>query len=55
MTSHNYSAAFSDSKCTGKLYADDLALYTVLHTDTDYHNLQDNMNAVYDWLQKWHF
>jgi len=39
--------------CTCKLYADDLKLYSVLHTDTDYHNLQDSLNAVYDWSQIW--
>jgi len=44
---------FSGRKCASKLYADDLKLYTVLHTDTDHHNLQDSLNAVYDWSQMW--
>jgi len=44
---------FSGRKCACKLYADDLKLYTVLHTETDYHILQDSLNAVYDWSQMW--
>jgi len=39
---------FSGRKCACKLYADDLKLYIVLHTDTDHHNWQDSLNAVYD-------
>jgi len=46
---------FSVRKCACKLYADDLKLYTVLHTYTDYHNWQDSLNAVYDWTQMWQF
>jgi len=37
---------FSGRKCACKRYADDLKLYTVLDTDTDYHNVQDSLNAV---------
>jgi len=44
---------FSGRKCACKLYADDLKLYPVLHTNTDHHNLQDSFNAVYDWSQMW--
>jgi len=44
---------FSGRECACKLYANDLKLYTVLHTDTDHHNSQDSLNAVYDWSQMW--
>jgi len=44
---------FNDNKCVCKLYADDLKLYTVLHANEDCRNLQDKLNAVYDWSQNW--
>jgi len=44
---------FSDNKCTCKLYADDLKLYTVLHADEDCGNLQDKLNSIYDWSHNW--
>ena len=44
---------FNSNKCTCKLYADDLKLYSVLHAEIDCNNLQDHLNAVYDWSQKW--
>jgi len=37
---------FSDNKCVCKLYADDLKLYTVLHADEDWSNLQDKRNVT---------
>jgi len=43
----------SENKCAYKLYADDLKLYTVLHADEDCGNLQDKLNAIYDWLHNW--
>jgi len=42
---------FSVHKCACKRYADDLKLYTVLHADEDCGNLQDKLNAIYNW---WH-
>jgi len=44
---------FSDNKCACKLYADDLNLYTVLHADEDCGNLQEKLNAIYDWSHNW--
>jgi len=44
---------FIDNKCACKLYADNLKLYTVLHADEDYGNLQDKLNAIYDWSHNW--
>jgi len=44
---------FSDNKCACKLYADDLKLHTVLHADEDCGNLQDKLNAIYDWSHNW--
>ena len=44
---------FSSNKCACKLYADDLKLYSVLHAEIDCNNLQDHLNAVYDWSHKW--
>ena len=42
-----------NSNCTCKLYADDLKLYTVLHTDIDCAILQDKLNAICDWSRQW--
>ena len=39
---------FEDNKCTCKLYADDLKLYTVLHANEGCDNLQDKLNVIYD-------
>jgi len=44
---------FIDNKCTYKLYADDLKLYTVLHADEDCGKIQDKLNAIYDWSHNW--
>jgi len=44
---------FSDNKCACILYADDLKLYIVLHADEDCGNLQDKLNAIYDWSHIW--
>ena len=30
-----------------------LAVNRITYTDTNYHNLQDNLNAVYYWSQRW--
>ena len=44
---------FNDSKCTCKLYADDLKLYSTLETDSDISYLQEKLTSVYDWSDKW--
>jgi len=44
---------FSDNKCACKLYDDDLKLYSELHADEDCGNLQDKLNAIYDWSHNW--
>ena len=43
---------FMNNNCTCKLYADDLKLYTVLHSDIDYAVLQDKLNAICDWSRQ---
>ena len=40
---------FTDNTCTCKLYADDLKLYTVLHTNTDCCVRQSKLNEVCEW------
>ena len=44
---------FNDNKCTCKLYADDLKLYTVFNASENCSNLQDKLNAVYHWSHEW--
>ena len=44
---------FTDNTCTCKLYADDLKLYTLLHTNTDCCFLQSKLNEVSEWSRKW--
>jgi len=41
------------SNCVCKLYADDLKLYSVLECNADASVLQDKLNAVFDWSNKW--
>jgi Reverse transcriptase (RNA-dependent DNA polymerase) len=45
---------FMNNNCTcNRLYADDLKLYTVLHTDIDGAILQYKLNAIGDWSRQW--
>ena len=44
---------FNDSKCTCKLYADDLKLSSTSETDSDISYLQEKLTNVYDWSDKW--
>jgi len=44
---------FADNNCKCKLFADDLKLYTVLETSADCALLQDKLNELCDWCNKW--
>ena len=44
---------FDNSKCTCKLYADDVKLYCVLDTDTDISCLPDKLNDICNWSNIW--
>jgi ribonucleases P/MRP protein subunit RPP40 len=44
---------FDNNKCTCKLFADDMKLYTVLHTNEDYSYLQEKLNVICNWSQDW--
>ena len=43
---------FANSKCTCKLYADDVKLYTVLQSDADCVELQSKLNDICVWSDK---
>jgi len=40
-------------KCTIKLYADDVLLYTTIRTVDDCHKLQADLNSLEQWAQRW--
>jgi len=40
---------FDNISCVCKLYADDVKLYIVLQTETDYCLLQSKLNELYEW------
>jgi ribonuclease P/MRP protein subunit RPP40 len=44
---------FDDSNSTCKLFADDLKIYTVLHTSEDASKLQSNLNKLFAWSETW--
>ena len=39
--------------CVGKLYADDIKLYSVLDNSLDYSDLQSNLNELQQWSDRW--
>jgi ribonuclease P/MRP protein subunit RPP40 len=45
--------AFRDSKCTCKLYADDLQIYTEIQLADDLNLLQSALDALYEWSDRW--
>jgi hypothetical protein len=45
--------AFRDSKCTCKLYADDLKIYTEIQSADDLNLLQSALDALYEWSDRW--
>ena len=45
--------AFRDSKCTCKLYADDLKIYTEIQLVDDLNLLQSALDALYEWSDRW--
>jgi hypothetical protein len=44
---------FDNSKCTCKLYADDVKLYCVLDTDADTLHLQSKLDEICSWSSTW--
>jgi ribonuclease P/MRP protein subunit RPP40 len=44
---------FRDSKCTCKLYADDLKIYTEIQLVDDLNLLQSALDALYEWSDRW--
>jgi len=41
------------NQCTCKLYADDVKLYSVIKTGIECSILQDGLNKLYEWSDKW--
>jgi len=41
------------NQCTCKLYADDVTLYSVIKTGIECSKLQDGLNKLYEWSDKW--
>jgi len=39
--------------CVGKLYADDIKLYSVLDNSLDYSDLQSNLSELEQWSDRW--
>jgi hypothetical protein len=50
---NDIASLFNDRKCVGKLFADDLKLYSTLETDADISYLQEKLTAVHDWSDRW--
>jgi ribonuclease P/MRP protein subunit RPP40 len=44
---------FRDSKCTSKLYADDLKVYTEIQLVDDLNLLQSALDVLYEWSDRW--
>ena len=42
-----------NSSCVGKLYADDIKLYSVLENPFDYSDLQSNLSELQQWSDRW--
>jgi len=45
--------ANDSNQCTCKLYADDVKLYSVIKTGIECSKLQDGLNKLYEWSDKW--
>ena len=43
----------SSVNCCVSLYADDMLLYQLVKTVTDAANFQQNIDALYNWSQRW--
>ena len=46
---NDFTEMFEDHRCKCKLYLDDLKLYTVLYVNENCDNLQDKLDAIYEW------
>jgi hypothetical protein len=42
-----------DGRCSCKLYADDIKIYTALHMNNDIVLFQDKLDALYSWSREW--
>ena len=50
---NDIASLFDDKVCVCKLYADDVKLYTVLQTNVDYDTLQNKLNQLFEWSERW--